>query len=46
MALDALISDSPVIVYIGIKSPYAYLVVQPTRELELELGLKFDWLSK
>jgi 2-hydroxychromene-2-carboxylate isomerase len=43
MDLEALISDSPVIVYIDIKSPYAYLAVQPTRELERELGLKFDW---
>lgn len=43
MALQALISDSPVIVYIDIKSPYAYLAVQPTRELERELGVKFDW---
>ncbi|MFT5656689.1 MAG: 2-hydroxychromene-2-carboxylate isomerase, partial [Arenicella sp.] len=43
MDLEALISDSPVIVYIDIKSPYAYLAVQPTRELEHELGLKFDW---
>jgi 2-hydroxychromene-2-carboxylate isomerase len=43
MVLDALISDHPVIVYIDIKSPYAYLAVQPTRELERELGVKFDW---
>lgn len=40
---QALASDSPVIVYIDIKSPYAYLAVQPTRELETELGVKFDW---
>lgn len=36
-------SDKPVIVYIDIKSPYAYLSVGPTRALERHLGLRFDW---
>lgn len=36
-------SDAPAIVYIDIKSPYAYLAVEPTRELECALGLQFDW---
>lgn len=30
--------------YIDFKSPYAYLAVAPTQELERELGTEFDWL--
>ena len=41
--LQPLSSERPVIVYIDFKSPYAYLAVEPTRELERELGIKFDW---
>ena len=37
MNLQPLVSNAPVIVYIDIKSPYAYLAVEPTRELEREL---------
>lgn len=36
-------SDAPVIVYLDIKSPYAYLAVEPTRQLEQTLGMRFDW---
>ena len=43
MPLDPLRSEQPVIVYIDFKSPYAYLAVEPTRALERELGIKFDW---
>jgi 2-hydroxychromene-2-carboxylate isomerase len=43
MNLQPLVSDAPAIVYIDIKSPYAYLAVEPTRELERELGVRFDW---
>ena len=43
MPLHPLQSDSPVIVYIDFKSPYAYLAVEPTRALEQELGVNFDW---
>ena len=43
MTLQPLVSEAPVIVYIDFKSPYAYLAVEPTRELEAELGLQFDW---
>lgn len=43
MPLQPLISESPVIVYIDFKSPYAYLAVEPTRALERELSMKFDW---
>ena len=43
MALEALQSSSPLIVYFDFKSPYAYLAVEPTRALERELGVTFDW---
>jgi 2-hydroxychromene-2-carboxylate isomerase len=43
MNLQPLVSEAPAIVYIDIKSPYAYLAVEPTRELERELGIRFDW---
>ncbi|MDZ7826094.1 MAG: DsbA family protein [Gammaproteobacteria bacterium] len=41
--LQPLVSERPAIVYIDFKSPYAYLAIQPTRELERELGMRFDW---
>ena len=41
--MDVLRSDSPVIVYLDIKSPYAFISVKPTLALEQELGLSFDW---
>lgn len=43
MLLQPLVSDCPAIVYLDFKSPYAYLAVEPTRELERELGVQFDW---
>ena len=43
MTLQPLVTDCPAIVYIDFKSPYAYLAVEPTRELERELGVQFDW---
>lgn len=30
--------------YLDFKSPYAYLALTPTRELEREFSIKFDWL--
>ncbi|MFK7828468.1 MAG: DsbA family protein [Congregibacter sp.] len=41
--LHPLKSAAPVIVYLDIKSPYAYLAVEPTRQLEKEMGVSFDW---
>lgn len=43
MILKPLISECPAIVYLDFKSPYAYLAVEPTRQLERELGVQFDW---
>ena len=40
---DPLRSDAPVIVYVDIKSPYAFIAKDPTRALEQSLGLAFDW---
>ena len=41
--MKALESNSPLIVYIDIKSPYAFVAIAPTLRLETELGLVFDW---
>ena len=36
-------SDAPLIVYIDVKSPYAFIALRPTLALEARLGEKFDW---
>ena len=36
-------TDAPLIVYVDIKSPYAFVAIRPTLALEKELGLQFDW---
>lgn len=36
-------SDAPLIVYVDIKSPYAFVAIRPTLALEAELGMQFDW---
>jgi 2-hydroxychromene-2-carboxylate isomerase len=41
--MQVLNSDAPLIVYIDIKSPYAFVAIGPTLALEAELGLQFDW---
>ena len=40
---DALHSDSPLIVYLDFKSPYAYLAKDPAYALEDEFGIEIDW---
>jgi len=40
---NALESHCPLIVYIDIKSPYAFVAIKPTLALEAELGIQFDW---
>ncbi|MFK7915242.1 MAG: DsbA family protein, partial [Pseudomonadales bacterium] len=40
---DPFASPAPAIVYVDIKSPYAFIAKDPTRALERELGLQFDW---
>lgn len=36
-------SDAPLIVYVDVKSPYAFVAIRPTLALEAELGVQFDW---
>jgi 2-hydroxychromene-2-carboxylate isomerase len=40
---DPLQSDRPLIVYVDLKSPYAFLAIGPTRELAASLGIAVDW---
>ncbi len=40
---DALVPDARLIVYLDIKSPYAYLAKDPTRQLEVDFGIEVDW---
>ncbi|MEP1143336.1 MAG: DsbA family protein [Henriciella sp.] len=41
--MNALQSEAPLIVYIDVKSPYAFVAIRPTLALEAELGVQFDW---
>lgn len=41
--MEALQSHAPLIVYLDIKSPYAFVAVKPTLALESALGMQFDW---
>ena len=41
--MEVLKSDAPLIVYVDVKSPYAFVSIKPTLELEKELGVEFDW---
>ena len=41
--MKALESDAPLIVYVDIKSPYAFVAIRPTLALEKSLGTRFDW---
>lgn len=43
LPMHVLKSDAPLIVYVDIKSPYAFVAIEPTLALEAELGLQFDW---
>ncbi|GAB5454847.1 MAG: hypothetical protein Hens2KO_10760 [Henriciella sp.] len=41
--MDVLNSDAPLIVYVDVKSPYAFVAIRPTLALEAELGVQFEW---
>lgn len=41
--MNVLQSDAPLIVYVDVKSPYAFVAIRPTLALESELGVQFDW---
>ena len=43
MTFDPMASMSPLIVYLDIKSPYAFLSVGPTRDMAASLGTDIDW---
>ena len=43
MAFDPLRSTAPLIVYVDIKSPYAFVAKDPTRRLAEALGVRVDW---
>jgi len=34
---------APLTVYVDFKSPYAYLAIEPTRQMAKELGIEIDW---
>jgi 2-hydroxychromene-2-carboxylate isomerase len=40
---DPLHSDRPLIVYVDLKSPYAFIAKDPTREMAASLGIEIDW---
>jgi len=40
---DPLVSDKPLIVYVDVKSPYAFIAKDPTWALADELGIEIDW---
>ena len=42
-ALEPFKSDAPLIIYIDLKSPYAYLSIEPTRDMLKDLGIVADW---
>ena len=37
------VSEAPIIIYIDFKSPYAYLAIEPTRQMLARLGVIADW---
>jgi 2-hydroxychromene-2-carboxylate isomerase len=40
---QALRAESDLVVYIDLKSPYAYLAIEPTRAMAMEVGIEIDW---
>lgn len=36
-------ADSPLVVYIDLKSPYAFLAVDPTRAMAASVGVEIEW---
>jgi len=40
---DPFVSDRPLIVYVDIKSPYAFIAKDPTRDLARALSVSIDW---
>lgn len=42
-AFERLRGAVPLAVYIDMKSPYAYLAIEPTREMAAQVGVEIDW---
>ena len=42
-AIEPFKSDAPLIIYIDLKSPYAYLSIEPTRKMIKDLDIVADW---
>ena len=40
---NSLRGDAALAVYIDLKSPYAYLAIEPTRQMAAGLGVAIDW---
>ncbi len=40
---ERLRGDAPLAVYIDLKSPYAYLAIEPTRDMARRAGVPIDW---
>ena len=41
--MHVLKSEAPLIIYVDVKSPYAFVAIRPTLALEAELGVQFEW---
>ena len=41
--MNPLQSDAPLVVYLDFKSPYAFLALAPTYQLEDDFGIEIDW---
>lgn len=42
-AMTALRGDAPLAVYVDLKSPYAYIALEPTRAMARAVGVEIDW---
>ncbi|MGE0621213.1 MAG: DsbA family protein [Pseudomonadales bacterium] len=42
-SFDPWCSEAPLIVYVDVKSPYAFIARDPTRAMARELGIEIDW---
>ena len=40
---ERLRGEAPLVVYIDLKSPYAYIAIEPTRAMARGLGVEIEW---
>ncbi len=43
LEFSALRGDATLAVYIDMKSPYAFIAIEPTRAMAASLGVAIDW---